>query len=243
MSVEEAIQPGEPKLPPMPMRPPRGSNWVSWTCALLCLSIGVDLTQLFAEIDKVNALIEIAHGRGIEEHFHQAAHLTSLLTWIWLFLFVVTTVLVLRSLGELYVNLHRLRLGGLTFSRDEAKAFYWPGHALYHWVKLYRSIQEIWRASDPSFPRGSSAWKMQPYSWLVRLWWLLFWLRFIRISVSFQPFPAPDSILLTVLQAAAWISASASALGAIAGVLFILILVRIERRQWQRYDREEFGKM
>jgi hypothetical protein len=242
MSVEEAIQPGEPQLPRrMPMRPPRGSTWMSWTCALLCLTIGVDLMHMFAEIDKAHALADLAmvHGELVPagvERFNQAVRLSTIIIWILFVLFVCTTVVALRSLSELYLNLHRLRVGGLTYSPDEAKALFLKPFPMYQWMPLYRSIQEIWRASDPSLPHGSNAWNAKPYSWLVRLWWLLFWLRFVRINVSIQPFPAPTSAWLTLMQVASWVTVAACSLGAIAGVLFIIILVRIERRQWQRYD-------
>jgi len=238
MSAEEAIQAGVPQVEPprrMPLRWPRGATWTTFVCAAVCLSVGVDLMQMFAELDKARALADILQGRPGIDRYLQAQQLTTIFSVILLVLFFTSTALAMRWIYISYRNLFGLRVEGLTYTPiDAIKSCFLPTS----WLTLpYRIIQEIWLASDPALPSGSSAWRMQAGSWLIRVWWVLFLARFLRISISINPFPADNRALLTVLQVAAWCTVASAAMGAIAGTLFIVILIGIERRQWQRYDR------
>jgi hypothetical protein len=100
-----------------------------------------------------------------------------------------------------------------------------------------RGLQEIWRASDPHMPVKSGAWKSAPGSRLIWLWWTLFLLRHVRISINIVPFPVNDPALLKVLLVASWITAAACFCGVAAAFLFCVIALRLEQRQLRRFDR------
>jgi hypothetical protein len=238
MSAEDAIQAGLPEVEPaprrMPLRWPRGATWITWVCATTCLSVGADLMQMFAELDKARAVAAIRAGGAGVERFMQAHRLSTLLAFILIVLFFPSTAIALRWMYITYRNLFGLQVEGLTYTPvDAIKKCFIPTSWLY---LPYRILQEIWLASNPALPSGSSEWKTQSGSWLIRLWWLTFLGRFLRISISITPFPN-DPTLLKVMEVAAWCTVASAALGAVAGVLLIVIVLRIERRQWQRYDR------
>lgn len=239
MAPDDAIEAGLPEVEPeprrLPLRWPRGADWITWLCAAVCLSAGADVMQMFAELEKARAVASIrAGGAGVEAYL-RAHHLSTLLSIILLVLFFPSIAISLRWLYITYRNLFGLQVAGLTYTPTDAiRSCFLPKSWLY---LPYRIIQEIWLASDPALPSGSDAWRTLPASWLIRLWWWLFLGRLVRVCISIQPFPDHDSPLLTVLEAAAWCTALSAGMGAVAGTLWIVIVVGIERRQWRRYDR------
>jgi hypothetical protein len=191
--------------------------------------------QMFAELDKAWALADIQAGGAGVERYLQAHHLSTLLSVILIVLFFASVAIAMRWLYITYRNLFGLQVQGLTYTPiDAIKSCFLPTNWLF---VPYRIVQEIWRASNPALPSGVGEWKAQPGSWLIRVWWLLFLGRFLRISISIHPIPADSPALLTVLQAAAWCTVMSAAMGAFAGALFVIILLRVERRQWRRYER------
>jgi uncharacterized protein DUF4328 len=236
-SPPEAISEGEPPFvlpvddePPRPrVRTPKG--WVAHTItiALVGLSAGVDMLYAGVEAQKLKAVLA-----RDGQLYAEAQRLTNILALIEMLLLVGTAAATMRWVYVAYRNLRRLRAADVS-ELPAASFVYWffpPG--LFYVAP--RRLQEIWRASDPTVPMDSDAWKSSPGNWLVWLWWGLFIARNIRINISINPFPANDPTMLNILLASAWITIGSCLAGLAAAFVFIVLLLQIERRQWRRYD-------
>lgn len=215
------------------VRPLEGWVWASFACAFLALSGFVDLAQMFAELEKAAALehVEFVPGR-----FLQAQHVANLLGFAAIALFFVTVSLVFAWYGAAHRNLRTLEVTGMDYPPSVL-----AGGIVRPWSLVllpYRAVQELWLASNPVLKRDPIAWKARAGSWLVRVWWLVFLGRHVRISISVQPFP-PGRIVLELMQWSAWVSAGACFLGFVAAMLFIGIILQVEHRQNRRFQRLE----
>jgi hypothetical protein len=127
-------------------------------------------------------------------------------------------------------NMHAL---GLYFVPETSPFAFLVAGANVYWS--YLVLQEIWRASDPAFPRASHAWKAGPRSRVVIGWWLCFvagmCLWFIRkpLGMEVQLVREPDLVAMFALVS--------HVIALVEGVLLILIIRSIMERQEERYER------
>ncbi len=212
-----------------------GGPWLTFAFGLLALSGFVDLQQMFAELDKAAALDAFRAVGILGNQWNDAQRNANFYSLFALALFVVTTFVVFGWFRSAHRNLRHLEVTGLE---------YMPGQMTrgvrFPWMLFvlpYRAVQELWLASHPALKRDPEAWKHRRTSWMIRIWWLCFLLRHVRITVNVQPFP-PDSPLLTnLILWTTQLSALACGLGFVAAILFIIILLRIENRQILRRRR------
>jgi len=215
------------------VRPPTGWGWLSVAAALLALSAGVEVLQMSAEIEKASAIGNIL--RGAQHNLESAKQLANFFGYCGLVLFIAAGAITYFWTSAVYRNFNLLRVQGVTRSPDAAVAACQAPWRLF-WIP-YRLIQEYWMASDPAAPADSLAWKDGRPSWLIRAWWTLFLVRHLRIVINVEPFPFHDEGSLIVMY---WFSVSIALsclAGAAAAILFCVIMLQVERRQWRRFDR------
>lgn len=243
-TATEAVREGEPpfvlpwhdelNIERRIVRPPTGWGWLSAAAALLALSAGVEILQMAVEVERASMIRDILE-RGVLHNVESAQRLSNFLGFCSLILFIITGAVTCGWINAVFRNFNLLRVQGVTRSPAEAaREFKAP------WLVFsipYQLIQEYWMASDPKTPPDSLAWKDARPSWLIRVWWPLFLLRHVRIVINIEPFPFQDATFLTVLFWAAVMSAFACLAGAAAAILFCVIMLQVERRQWQRFDR------
>lgn len=233
---EDAIQEGPPPLDYWDeyLKPLEGEGWLSAACALVALSGFLDLWQAFTEIDKANAVAGVLHGAEMAEQWARAQRTGSLLSAASLILFVITTIITWCWFRAAHRNLATLEVTGMSYGPNELlKGSLFPWRLTF---LPYRAVQELWLASHPALKRDPDLWKHRPRSRLILVWWTLFLLGWIRISITIQPFPH-DPFTLNILLVAAGVSTAACILHAASALLFIVIILRIEQRQKDRYDR------
>jgi hypothetical protein len=214
---------------------PRGWVVLSVTIALVGLSAGIDTWHASLEIDKGRALLDMLDGRNALDRYQQAQQLANYLAIVELILLVATTSAAFSWLYLSYANLHMLRIAGPENT---------PTWSLWRWlvppgafVLTPRGLQELWRASNLKTPIDSDAWKKAPGYWLIWLWWAFFLLRHVRVNINIVPFPVNDPTLLKLLLGAAWITTAACFCSVAAAALFCVIALRLEHRQWRRFER------
>lgn len=233
---EDAIQEGAPPVeaPDEYLAPLQGDGYVAIVCALVALSGFVDLWQMFTELDKAAAIQQALAGGGPGLQWDEAQRVANLLGFAAIVLFVVGTIVTWLWFRSAHRNLVTLEVTGVKYAPGPTfKAALAPWRLVY---VPYGAIQELWLASHPALKRDPDAWKRRSPSRLIQLWWFVFLLRHVRINIVIQPFPT-DPVMLNVLLWAAWISAIACVMGAVASVLFIIVILWIEHRQGQRYNR------
>lgn len=214
---------------------PRGWAALSVTIALIGLSAGIDLWHASVEIDKCSALLDMLDGHNVVAQYQRAQTVTTALTLVELVLLIASTIAAWTWVQFSYANLDLLRV------RDVAIP---PAWGIYRWLVppglLFvppRMLQELWRVSDPKSGVKTGDWKTGPGTWLIWFWWAFFLLRHIRININMVPFPLNEPTQLKILLAASCITAAACFCGVIAAALFIVLALRLERRQWRRFAR------
>jgi len=104
------------------------------------------------------------------------------------------------------------------------------------WAMPFRTMQELWKASDPS--RGAADWKDQPTGALLIAWWAMWLIWWILIIVAGATVSAPDQPMFTytpqqLVHRVGW-GIWADVAHIVAGVLAILVVREIDRRQTER---------
>lgn len=159
------------------------------------------------------------------------------LSILFFFVIVPTVVLFLMWMHRASRNLRPLGSHGQRFS---------PGWAVGWWFipimfffRPYQVMAELWRGSNPdAYPDGGAGWKGGSVSALLGWWWGL-WIAsglvgYVGFGLGIDRVFDPDAILSsTVLQ---WDILS-NALAIPAGVLAILVVLRITRRQEEKHKK------
>jgi hypothetical protein len=109
------------------------------------------------------------------------------------------------------------------------------------WVMPFRTIRELWLASDPE--AGAADWGMRKLSPLIPLWWTFWILRWALaiISGATSSSSAPGQSMFTytpeqLLHRVSW-GIWSDAAYIVAGILAILVIRDIDRRQRERRAR------
>ncbi len=125
-----------------------------------------------------------------------------------------------------------------------------PGWSIGGWFIPFANLvipvlimQDLWRGSDPSIPRGDTRWKIVDRSALVGWWWGL--LVGSRIAVGFFNGVSNDErFTISELRSDVSLSIVSAALSIVAAVLAILVVRSITTRQMEtlRVQNEQWGQ-
>jgi hypothetical protein len=217
------------------VRPPQGV-WLVWMVwPVLLFTACADVLNAMTQADKSQAIFSLVQGGVMAAWFPSLLEHVSFFHLLSVGASLASAVAIMNWLYFAYNNLHVLSVRGLSYTPFQAVR-----SCLIPWSIFYvpaRVVQEIWQASDPALPADSDAWKLQSRSTLIRLWWAIFMIGFIRISINMTPFPLDNRAMLTVLASVSAINAVASISGTIASLLFCVVVLKVHRRQWQRFEK------
>ena len=117
---------------------------------------------------------------------------------------------------------------------------YTPGWAVAWWfvpfawfVMPYRTVRELWKASDPQHA-GEAAWKQVPTPRLLPLWWGV-WLGALVLLIIAAPFGRPGDVGSLATEAGLGVAAALAIAGA--GILAARVVRQIDVRQEQRHAK------
>lgn len=205
-----------------------------WATAILALVAVVDALALASGIAEYQLLARAERGEFVSFSEADANDLRQAAVGIVQFgLLVVAAVFFIRWFHRAYKNLIPLGAGQLRFG---------PGWAIGGWfvpiLSIWRPKQianDIWRASDPGYPPGTTAWRAASVPGLFALWWAGFlasnWLSQagLRLSISAEE--------VTELQRVTVMYLVADGVDLIAAVLAILVVRWTTARHEERARR------
>ena len=104
------------------------------------------------------------------------------------------------------------------------------------WAMPFRTMQELWKASDPA--RGAVDWKDQPASPLLVSWWIVWLVWWVLIIVAGATVSAPNQPMFTytpeqMVHRVYW-GIWGDLAHVVVGILAILVVREIDRRQTER---------
>jgi Domain of unknown function (DUF4328) len=131
-------------------------------------------------------------------------------------------------------NLTSLGASGVRYSPGWAVGWWFIPVAF--WAMPFLTMQELWKASDPT--RGASDWKGESTPPLLAGWWVLWLLWWILLIVAGATVSAPNQPMFTytptqMVHRVSW-GIWADVAHIVAGVLAILVVREIDRRQTER---------
>jgi cobalamin synthase len=129
-------------------------------------------------------------------------------------------------------NLRVLGATELQYTPGWAVAWWFVPFALF--VMPYRTVRELWKASDPDAPEA--AWKQIPTPRLLALWWGV-WLGGLVLLIIAAPFGRPGDVASLTTEAALGVAAALAI--AFAGILAAALVRQIDARQ--ELKRAEVG--
>jgi len=148
---------------------------------------------------------------------------------------IAAAVLFLVWIHGAHANLVALGAGHLRYSPGWAVGYFFI--PFLNLVRPYQVMQEIWRASDPDrSPDDPYAWHYARGSWLASFWWPLWLISNVLSNASFrlglEQNPSDER-----LRAVAIVDMAAALPSIVAGILVIILIRAIKKRQMAKYDR------
>ncbi|MEO8502376.1 MAG: DUF4328 domain-containing protein [Acidobacteriota bacterium] len=211
---------------PEPFRPLRGLAF--WTC----IALGVDLfllagRGLSAWVQSRAASLAEFEDAATSEAFGRASRMLLRFQGLYFFGFVLCAVLFLCWFHRAHRNLSSFRTPPFEYTDGAAVwGFVVPIVSL---VYPYWVMQEVWKGSDPSVPRDERAPFEVLASRLARVWWA----GYVSSGVVgwVRRFPIQGPAGLARVRTLAFSTMVESALGVVAGVLCIALVLAITKRQ------------
>jgi hypothetical protein len=103
-------------------------------------------------------------------------------------------------------------------------------------VRPCQVAQEIWRGSDPEYVGQDYTWKNAPGSAVVGFWWAFYLMDGVVARISFAAQPKGNNPALDDIQRSCVIDIASNSLTIVAGLLAILMIGRILRRQTAKFS-------
>ena len=233
-----------PATDPQPMRvrlyqsPQTRANWTVALLIVTCVVYGLHMLVTFGVLDMVS--------RQEAGQFVSQVELDDIvqgldgMTILLFFVYIPTVVSFLMWLHRASRNLQSLGSYNQRFS---------PGWAVGWWFipimwffRPYQVVAEVWRGSNPNAPLDVD-WKRGAVSALLGWWWGLWIVQNLSPFVGGYSFGFAGSfdLDLTPSSGALQLDLLSSALAILAGVLAILVVLQITRRQEEKHIRVAAG--
>lgn len=205
-----------------------GHNRARWTMLLLGAAIVLDLIAVPSDLLQYDLLDRISRGDEFTIAEAEANDTRqSLIGIVQVLILVATVVVYLMWLHRAHRNLPALGAQNLRFTPGWAVGWWFVPFA--NLVRPYQVVKEVWQASCPDV--GASDWSAFKASPVIISWWLLFLVSGVlgqqAARFAFKEDPAE-------LMAGSAFLAASDGLDAIAAALAIVIVLKIDRWQWEK---------